>query len=275
MRDANLILHGGHVVKLGDAVDLMALVRCLKEGNRGEETIEIHLGKKGRLIVRRDALIGVMDGHSEDPNTEPVFDGRVGIKPFLQVHEFLSSEEHKILEQRVIEREADFESSKVSTGREDYRKSKILKIDDIIGPMFRSKIQSLSVDLSAVIGVVLDRCPDFSQIECQITAHGDGGFYHAHSDNGSDDTASRVFSYAYYFQTCADAFFGGELRLYGVLNVDEIHNTTSYESFMIRPQDNSIVFFPSHVMHEILPTYVPSRLFKDSRFTVNGWVRRA
>ena len=47
------------------------------------------------------------------------------------------------------------------------------------------------------------------------------------------------------------------------------------ESFQIvEPRNNSIVFFNAAVMHEIMPVVVPSKQFRDSRFTVNGWVER-
>ncbi|MGB8690572.1 MAG: proline hydroxylase, partial [Microcoleus sp.] len=34
------------------------------------------------------------------------------------------------------------------------------------------------------------------------------------------------------------------------------------------------VFFLSRYMHEVLPVSCPSKAFADSRFTINGWVRR-
>ncbi|MBE9012911.1 2OG-Fe(II) oxygenase, partial [Pseudanabaenaceae cyanobacterium LEGE 13415] len=43
----------------------------------------------------------------------------------------------------------------------------------------------------------------------------------------------------------------------------------------IQPINNSIIFFPSHFLHEVLPVSCPSRQFADSRFTLNGWIRRA
>jgi len=37
---------------------------------------------------------------------------------------------------------------------------------------------------------------------------------------------------------------------------------------------NSIVFFPSNYLHEVLPTRCPSGEFADSRLTYNGWLHR-
>jgi SM-20-related protein len=35
-----------------------------------------------------------------------------------------------------------------------------------------------------------------------------------------------------------------------------------------------LVVFPSRYLHEVLPVSCPSQTFADSRFTINGWVRR-
>ncbi|HEY2383822.1 MAG TPA: proline hydroxylase, partial [Terriglobia bacterium] len=35
-----------------------------------------------------------------------------------------------------------------------------------------------------------------------------------------------------------------------------------------------IVFFPCEQLHEITSVKCPSQLFADSRFTLNGWLRR-
>jgi SM-20-related protein len=40
----------------------------------------------------------------------------------------------------------------------------------------------------------------------------------------------------------------------------------------VEPHNNSILFFPSYVLHEVLPIRCPSGAFADGRFTLNGWV---
>jgi len=35
-----------------------------------------------------------------------------------------------------------------------------------------------------------------------------------------------------------------------------------------------ILFFDSHLIHEVLPLNVPSGEFADGRFTLNGWLNR-
>jgi Rps23 Pro-64 3,4-dihydroxylase Tpa1-like proline 4-hydroxylase len=42
----------------------------------------------------------------------------------------------------------------------------------------------------------------------------------------------------------------------------------------IEPMNNRIVLFDSRCMHEVLPVESDSEAFGDSRFTLNGWLRR-
>nr|WP_249815454.1 2OG-Fe(II) oxygenase [Bradyrhizobium sp. 168] len=105
-----------------------------------------------------------------------------------------------------------------------------------------------------------------------MTAHQDRGFFLVHSDNGSPGTAKRCLSFVYYFRAKKSSFYGGELRIYR--SPFERRSTFFGDDYaLVYPEDNSIVFFPSSVAHEVLPTYVPSKLFHDSRFTVNGWIQ--
>lgn len=110
-------------------------------------------------------------------------------------------------------------------------------------------------------------------IEAQITAHGDGHYYKIHQDNGTPDLALRQLTYVYYFYREPKQFSGGELKIYD----DQVEDDRSVkaDSFhIIEPRNNSIVFFPSHYLHEVLPVSCSSPSFADSRFTLNGWVRR-
>ncbi len=43
----------------------------------------------------------------------------------------------------------------------------------------------------------------------------------------------------------------------------------------IEPRNNSLILFPPHCQHEVLPVTCPSGKFSDRRFTVNGWVVRS
>jgi SM-20-related protein len=112
-----------------------------------------------------------------------------------------------------------------------------------------------------------------AEIEVQVTAHNDGNYFKLHNDNGSPDTASRGLTYVYYFFNEPKAFSGGVLRLY-----DSVVAGGQYRcgplAHEIEPKNNSIILFAPHCHHEVLRVDCPSGAFLDSRFTVNGWLRR-
>jgi Rps23 Pro-64 3,4-dihydroxylase Tpa1-like proline 4-hydroxylase len=270
VRTVTLVLQGGHLIRLGGAVDVVALTRYLEEPSGQGGVIEIASGTSERLILRRDALLGIMDGYAAPAAIQSAQDQLVS--PYYRLEQFLSDEEQKTVIERIISREQEFEPSRVTTAIEGVRKSILLNDDAHIRGLFRKKIYHLMPKITQALGLPSASAPAASEFECQITAHLDGGFYHAHTDNGSSDTASRVLSYVYYFQTRPHSFFGGELKLYEP-RLEDGMDVTGGDYLLIKPENNSIVFFPSQITHEVLPTYVPSQAFIDSRFTVNGWVR--
>jgi len=110
-------------------------------------------------------------------------------------------------------------------------------------------------------------------IECQLTASIDGSYFKIHTDANRNEMVKRQLTYVYYFNREPKGFTGGELRIYD----DRIRNgkLAATESFqLVEPRHNSIVFFHAAVMHEVMPVGVPSKAFRDARFTVNGWVDR-
>ncbi|OKH18209.1 2OG-Fe(II) oxygenase [[Limnothrix rosea] IAM M-220] len=113
-----------------------------------------------------------------------------------------------------------------------------------------------------------------SQIEMQMTAHNHNNFYKLHNDSGSEDTHTRELTYVYYFYREPQAFSGGELWLYDTtLKGKQPLSQSEFQT--IQPQNNSIVFFNSDCQHEVRPVSCPSEQFSDSRFTINGWLRRS
>ena len=69
------------------------------------------------------------------------------------------------------------------------------------------------------------------------------------------------------------AFTDGELKLYGT----EMFGNKFIKkdnSKIVEPRNNSIVFFNSRCKHEVMPIECASQKFEDSRFTLNGWLRR-
>jgi hypothetical protein len=112
-------------------------------------------------------------------------------------------------------------------------------------------------------------------IERQVTAHGDGDFFEAHTDAGdsSSDSGGRRLSFVYYFNDEPRTFEGGELRIYDQ-SVDGDGVPCAAETFhVVEPTNNSIVFFSPDEFHEVRPvrTRADAEDPGSTRFTFNGW----
>jgi SM-20-related protein len=199
------------------------------------------------------------------PVASPVYPSQ-----FVQLDNFLTPAEYKGLLTYAVQKQAAFVSTTTSTGAEDYRESKVLHVFPEFSSLITKRIQ-------AIVPQILEKfsIPNFpvAEVEAQLTAHNDGSFYKVHNDNGSPETASRELTYVYYFSRQPKPFKGGELRIYDSKVENNFYvQADTYKT--VEPRNNSIVFFLSRYMHEVLPIQCPSKAFADSRFTVNGWVRR-
>jgi len=176
-----------------------------------------------------------------------------------------------------LEHETDFRASEVVSPTAEggvinyeHRRSHVL--------MDLAQYQDLMVErIRTVLPQVLQKLGmeqiPMAGVEAQITASNDGDFFHFHSDNGSDKVAHRYLTFVYFFQREPRQFDGGELRIHDSrLAGDNYISEGSYQT--IAPHQNQIVFFPCELMHEVTPVKCPSRLFADSRFTLNGWLLR-
>ncbi|MBW4421997.1 MAG: 2OG-Fe(II) oxygenase [Myxacorys californica WJT36-NPBG1] len=192
------------------------------------------------------------------------------VSRYVQIDNFLTDEERDRLLNYVFQQEKAFVSTNTSTDALDYRRSQVLYSFPNFSELIVNRIQAILPDIISKLEL-----PPFpiSQIETQLTSHNDGNYYKLHNDNGSSDTATRELTYVYYFYREPKPFAGGELLIYD----SKIENNyyVKADSFnTVEPRNNSIVFFLSRYMHEVLPVRCPSRAFRDSRFTVNGWLRR-
>ncbi len=190
---------------------------------------------------------------------------------FVQIPNFLPTEDRQSLLEYVLDRDQQFVSTSTSTDEKDYRQSSILY-------HFEEYEHWMTQKVAAIIPPLLEQWKiepfSIAQIEVQLTAHNDGNYYKVHNDNGSEEAANRVISYVYYFNREPKNFSGGALRLYD-LNLENGFYIQAESYRDLEPLNNSIVLFPSHLLHEVLPVTCRSRTFADSRFTLNGWIRRA
>ncbi len=277
-----LLLTGGHQYTLylkSDAPLLHNLLRALMVRVQKQETVFSCLFQipieEGRatLCFPSEHLVGLL---TEPPifwqPTEEVKPQRSDVLPsnYVQFDNCLTQEELKELLYYVLQRESAFVPTSTSTGDADYRRSMILYSFPEFSKLIVNRIQAILPNVFSKLGI--SPFP-ISEIETQLTSHNDGNYYKVHNDNGSPDTASRELTYVYYFYREPKPFSGGELLIYD----SKIENNfyVKADSFKtVEPRNNSIVFFSSRYLHEVLPISCPSKAFADSRFTLNGWIRR-
>ncbi len=191
--------------------------------------------------------------------------------------EFLAPQELEELMRFTLEHEPEFSASLVvnptaESGVVNYehRRSRVLmdlaQHEDV---MLRR--------IKSVLPMVLDKLgmEEFaiSGVEAQVTASNDGDFFHFHSDNGSERVRSRHLTFVYFFHREPRQFEGGELRIHDAHLEEGVYvSDDTYQAIV--PRQNHIVFFPCELLHEITPVTCASQRFADSRFTLNGWLRR-
>jgi len=206
---------------------------------------------------------------AEIPTPAPVNDEL--ISRYAQIDNFLTAAEKNKLIKYVLAKESEFVTTSTSTNAEDYRRSMVLHSFPEFSELMVNRIKAILPDVLRKLNI-----PSFGlgEIEAQLTMHNDNNFYKLHNDSGSPETATRFFTYVYYFYREPKAFSGGELLIYD----SKIENNfyVADDTFRtVEPRNNSIVFFLSRYMHEVLRVSCPSKAFADSRFTINGWVRKA
>jgi Rps23 Pro-64 3,4-dihydroxylase Tpa1-like proline 4-hydroxylase len=192
---------------------------------------------------------------------------------YVQIDNFLTQEEKKELLAYTLQRESAFVSTGTTTNTPqypDHRNSWVLYIFPEFSELIIRRIRAILPDIFRKLEV-----PSFpiSQIEAQLTAHNDGNYYKIHNDNSSPETVARELTFVYYFHQEPKQFSGGELLIYDS-KIENNHYVKAESFKTIEPRNNSIVFLLSRYLHEVLPVSCPSKAFANSRFTINGWVRR-
>lgn len=204
-------------------------------------------------------------------SAEPENTGSDLISRYAVINNFLTASENQQLFDYVCQKRANFVPTTTSTNAENYRLSMVLHSFPEFREIIVEKVKKVMPDVMSKLNLT-----PFSvgEVESQLTLHNDGNFYKVHNDNGSPDTATRILTYVYYFHREPKPFTGGELIIYDS-KVEGKYFVKADTFKTIEPRNNSVVFFLSRYMHEVLPVSCRSQDFADSRFTINGWVRRA
>jgi len=93
----------------------------------------------------------------------------------------------------------------------------------------------------------------------EMIASYDSCYFVPHIDNSYLQTAFRQVSCVYYFHKEPKPYRGGELRIYDTQR-RKPHPPILYGAYdEVIPTNNSIVFFSSSCLHEILPVFSPSQ----------------
>ena len=188
---------------------------------------------------------------------------------YVQLDNFLTQEENKTILNYVEQQEQNFVPNSTTKGNLDYGKSLIVRSSTEFSELIIHRVKQIIPTI--VSKLEISPFPIWN-IENQLTAYNDGDYYKVHNDNGSPKTASRELSYIYYFHKEPKPFSGGDLLIYD--SKIEKNFYVKADSFKkIEPRNNSIVFFLSRYLHEVLPVSCPSKSFADSHFTINGWIR--
>jgi Rps23 Pro-64 3,4-dihydroxylase Tpa1-like proline 4-hydroxylase len=278
-----LLLNGGHsqTLLLGRKDPLLGqLFVAIAEKNNGSGrpsrpmSIAVDNGRRSLFFSSSD-LMGLLTDPPmllQPPMAAPAAAALPPDKsPYVLIENFIEPAVHGELLEFVLAREKNFVASSVSTNDDDYRHSLVLHEFPTYSAIFRERVRAMVPRLARAFGTGEFPVAD---IECQLTAHNDGDYFRLHNDSGSADTLDRVLTYVYYFNHEPKGFSGGQFRLYNNRIVGGRYECGDVAAD-VEPKNNSILFFPSHCHHEVLPVHCPTKRFVDSRFTVNGWVRRA
>lgn len=194
--------------------------------------------------------------------------------------DFLTKKDLRGLTRYVLKHESDFTESTVvpdgvPEGANDpsYRKSRVLYELGEYGTLIQDRLLALLPD---VLRTFNREAFPLSHIDVQITASNDGDFFKVHQDNSFVEpleVSLREVSFVHYFNFEPKAFSGGQLRFYESED-GEVQRSVERPTTTVTPRQNTLVFFPSSYNHEVLPVRCPSRKFRNSRFTVNGWFIR-
>ena len=197
--------------------------------------------------------------------------------PYLRVEDLLTADEHRDLLAYAVSQEPEYADSGVYRVEAKLvdpmaRRSRTLyHLDERIWGLFEARVRRLLPHVRRELGVPWFR---LGTIERQLHAHRGGDFFGRHVDNAHGEVLPRRVSAVYYFHRTPRRFDGGALYLYDEIVADGVRQVGP-TCTAIEPLDNSIVFFPSGVFHEVEPVRRHDDEFGSSRFTITFWCRES
>ena len=196
-----------------------------------------------------------------------VLSGREGAKLVASTEGLLDEGERAALREATLAAEPRFVDASIGGARDDWRTGQVIYDPPAAALRVAERVRDVALEVAQALDVKLDAIAELAR---QLTSYGDGCFYKRHTDSRGPDAKRRALSWVHYFSCeTPTAFTGGELRVW---DDDEPYD---HEPYVIAPTDGLTVFFGSSLDHEVARVNVPSKRFRDGRFTVNGWIWRA
>lgn len=192
---------------------------------------------------------------------------------FVRIDDFLDPDAHARLLAYALRREADFARSGVldpdgvAKVDETFRRSVTLFDLAEVRHLFEERLRRLLPHVRQELGL-----PWFpvGRMEAQISVHRQGDFFGRHVDNGGATVRGRSLTCVYYFHAQPKRYAGGDLKIYERhVRGQRIEPGPGHE--VIRPENNTAVFFASDTPHEVDAIRQESAAFGDSRFSLTVW----
>lgn len=190
--------------------------------------------------------------------------------PHLNLSGFLSDGDSAALLDWTLRNQSRFEASGVGAlGEVNTAVRKSQTLSDL-GPLQEAFEREVRAHYKDWIRTLRVSGFEASSVELQLVAHNDGAHFSRHIDtavHASSGTSIRALSAVYYFYREPKSFSGGELLIFPFVTRSDDTNCTT-----VRPEQNTMIVFPSWATHEVCTVQCPSRRFEDSRFAVNCWL---
>ncbi len=208
--------------------------------------------------------------HGQQASARPP-DADFSPAPFVIVDDFFDAQTNQRLLQQAIAKQADFEQTTLQKTAQDGQAKRTNLITFDVGPIGETMRTLVRQNLPQIYDRLCMAALDVKFIELKLAAYLHGDFFKAHQDlyPGRGGRERRI-SFIYYFHQEPKPYTGGELLLYDTRFTPPAHVSTLYTKLI--PRNNSVIFFPSQYVHEVLPVVTNSRDFNASRFTMAGHI---